>query len=207
MAAADPCLLLELPPELRNHIYEFVLVSPDEALIMKNSSSPALLRTCRQIREEASSLYYGQNIFLITNAESLCIQWLASVPAKMRAHIKTMRLYTNCRSSGHEAARYKRRLLTSLYSTISRMSSATEISLEVFLKLDNAMKPVWTARSYELHYNYCKRSRCPSSCYMRVQLLTPHRMTYLDPIACALGAVRILSCWNDLFCFPNGLGA
>ncbi|KAK5121497.1 hypothetical protein LTR85_005330 [Meristemomyces frigidus] len=136
MAAANACPFLELPPELRTRIYELVLVSPDERLIMKDEPSPALLRTCRQIRTDASSLYYAQNTFLITNAESLCIAWLTSLPPKMRAHIRTLRMHTNCRLSDKPAADYKRELLSRLYSTIRQKGLGAGLTLEVFLELD-----------------------------------------------------------------------
>lgn len=84
------CLFLQvLPRETRDHIYSFVLVSenlsdkssvyvasPDPSVFpaepaqqdfptIKYGLSPALLRTCRQIYEEASAVLYGNNIFYI----------------------------------------------------------------------------------------------------------------------------------------------
>lgn len=58
------CHLLNLPGELRNHIYEMVVVEPDRVEITSEGpGEPPLLRTCRQIRREAGSLYYRSNIF------------------------------------------------------------------------------------------------------------------------------------------------
>ncbi|KAK6391613.1 hypothetical protein LTR65_004448 [Meristemomyces frigidus] len=153
MAQQRPCLLLELPPELRNRIFESVLVSQDEELILENQPSPALLRTCRQIRDEASSLYYAQP-FLLTNAEKLCIPWLASVPPKMRNRIKTIRMYTKCCLSGRAAAKYKAGLQYDLYRIMHRRRLGMGITLEVFLELDRKSSPIWTADPMK---QYCKQ--------------------------------------------------
>lgn len=59
-------LLDKLPAELRNDIYSLVLISGDPIDVedMKSiHARTALLRTCRQVREEASGLFYGDNTF------------------------------------------------------------------------------------------------------------------------------------------------
>lgn len=58
------CHLLKLPGELRNRIYELVIVEKGRLKITaKGPGQPALLRTCRQIRREAGTIYYGSNDF------------------------------------------------------------------------------------------------------------------------------------------------
>ncbi|KAK3617716.1 hypothetical protein LTR56_025093 [Elasticomyces elasticus] len=59
--------LLDLPPELRNAIYEYVLVLEQPIIITKTSkwTQLGLLRVCKQIRHEAASLYYNANKFRI----------------------------------------------------------------------------------------------------------------------------------------------
>ena len=61
-----PKKFLELPPEIRNKIYGFSLLY--ETPITGITSVPAigLLRTCKQIHEEASSILYGENCFTFT---------------------------------------------------------------------------------------------------------------------------------------------
>ncbi|KAI7239228.1 hypothetical protein KC330_g2019 [Hortaea werneckii] len=62
VAAAEsnqkPCGLLELPPELRNNIYELCFESViDDKCVEFNAPTPpefAILQTCRQIRDEAT---------------------------------------------------------------------------------------------------------------------------------------------------------
>lgn len=64
---------LRLPPELRNRIYEDLLVSEEvvgvTSLGYHQWTPPSLLHTCHQIRSEASKLYYAANIFQI------CSRW------------------------------------------------------------------------------------------------------------------------------------
>ncbi|KAF7192719.1 hypothetical protein HII31_05945 [Pseudocercospora fuligena] len=52
----QPCYLLELAPELRNRIYEDVLVENKRVPINKGLRPPALLHTCKQVRDEATKL-------------------------------------------------------------------------------------------------------------------------------------------------------
>ncbi|KAI4680403.1 uncharacterized protein J4E84_008051 [Alternaria hordeiaustralica] len=67
--------LLTIPAELRNQIYEYLLVEDEPILIAGSSQddtaiktgsfsgSPAILQTCRQIYHEAIGVLYGHNIF------------------------------------------------------------------------------------------------------------------------------------------------
>ena len=57
----EPCGLLELPPELRNNIYEFCFepVVNDKRTSFNAPTPPefAILQTCRQIHDEAMQIY------------------------------------------------------------------------------------------------------------------------------------------------------
>ena len=68
-------LLLMLPAELRNRIYEMVLLRPEVINLVyldprrlkhleHEVAQPSLTRTCHQIREETLPIFYGQNVFL-----------------------------------------------------------------------------------------------------------------------------------------------
>ncbi|KAK5121087.1 hypothetical protein LTR85_005571 [Meristemomyces frigidus] len=62
-ASSDPVVkskLLSLPPELRTAIYEYALVE-GEIDVTLDWRPPALLQACRQIRKEASGMYYDKN--------------------------------------------------------------------------------------------------------------------------------------------------
>ncbi|KAK5692980.1 hypothetical protein LTR97_010456 [Elasticomyces elasticus] len=75
MAAIDSaptqnCLFFKLPAELRNRVYEHVLLFKHEEFILaKRQPPPPILRTCSQIRSEGSIMYYGSNVFVISKAE------------------------------------------------------------------------------------------------------------------------------------------
>ena len=63
---AQDAPLLNIPPELRNRIYHLVLIKkgrvdePDDTV-----SLPPLLRTCQQIFNEASQIYFANNKFTV----------------------------------------------------------------------------------------------------------------------------------------------
>lgn len=72
MAKSPEPPLLKLPAELRNRIYEMVLLDATTTHVTTAKAkpdwhSPGLLRTCHQIRSEASSIYYAVNIFRVSS--------------------------------------------------------------------------------------------------------------------------------------------
>jgi hypothetical protein len=61
----QPVSLLNLPSELRIMIYRYALHSPNTIQIdCDNFMQPALLRTNRQMRAEATEIYYWENKFV-----------------------------------------------------------------------------------------------------------------------------------------------
>ena len=61
-------LLSKLPGELRNKIYRYVLLQEAiEIQLAPIYEKTNLLRTCSQIRKEASAIFFSENIFVITN--------------------------------------------------------------------------------------------------------------------------------------------
>lgn len=117
--AVQHSFLLRLPAELRNIIYELTLVidrpihvynncTCDKLRLKKQSRpkskgcpycgknkglpSPALLRTCRRLRSDASSLYYGSNSFQCRGElETLC-RWLKAIGPEQTTMIREIRL-------------------------------------------------------------------------------------------------------------------
>ncbi|KAK3628219.1 hypothetical protein LTR56_018733 [Elasticomyces elasticus] len=67
MASSGAWTLLTLPSEMRNRIYREVL-NGDEIEISSTDKflpiEPAVLRTCRQARNEALAIYYKENTFV-----------------------------------------------------------------------------------------------------------------------------------------------
>lgn len=58
--------LLELSGELRNRIYEYALCGRRRVHITRDSfDEPPLLRACKRMREEASSIEYCGNLFSV----------------------------------------------------------------------------------------------------------------------------------------------
>lgn len=58
------CALLELAAELRNRIYELVLVSEVPINVTRQLfKEPPLLTACHQVRNETLQIYYDRNIF------------------------------------------------------------------------------------------------------------------------------------------------
>ncbi|KAK5119921.1 hypothetical protein LTR85_007247 [Meristemomyces frigidus] len=91
---AQESKLLSIPPELRNGIYGYVLLSknnieiPDTGKLVR----PALLKTCRQITEEATSIYYALNAFHAYQVSSLAgpIRWASHLTARARCSVKSV---------------------------------------------------------------------------------------------------------------------
>ncbi|KAK4891701.1 hypothetical protein LTR27_009709 [Elasticomyces elasticus] len=54
---------LALPPELRNRIYEYVLIDPNKISVDANLQIPPLLHVSRQVKTEASGIWYWGNHF------------------------------------------------------------------------------------------------------------------------------------------------
>lgn len=65
--------LLDLPPELRNYIYDLTLPShpviTSKARPRRWKTAPALLAVCSQIRSEALSMYYNSREFRFTSSQ------------------------------------------------------------------------------------------------------------------------------------------
>jgi len=55
-----PTPILDLPPELRNRIWEDAMSVSENPINTYFVTPPALLRTCRQIRNEASGIFWSQ---------------------------------------------------------------------------------------------------------------------------------------------------
>ena len=93
---APRCRLLELPPELRNRIYELVLPINRDILVHERwHVALNLLATCRQTRSEGSSIYFGRNTFHVDYSE--CIQWLKHLDIQARHLVR--RVATGCSGS------------------------------------------------------------------------------------------------------------
>jgi len=101
--------LLSIPAELRNEIYEHVLVDDEPVLLVENiedsvikargfAGNSAILQTCRQIYHEAIGILYGQNVFrcnwevlvecdyvntVIFDPMETCHQWMQDIGSSL----------------------------------------------------------------------------------------------------------------------------
>ena len=84
------CKFIELPAELRNRIYRLALLEPDAIKINDSSTpqEPSLLSACRQIRQEAISIYYGENHFELQVADldpTTAQKWLSGSTLRLKS--------------------------------------------------------------------------------------------------------------------------
>lgn len=90
--------LLKLPAELRNRIYHEALAgsspSPNIFHLSKESMEPPLLTTSRQIRTEASGIFYA-NTILQFNDPAVCVRRLSTLPPKSVELIPELRYDTS----------------------------------------------------------------------------------------------------------------
>lgn len=84
LASPGPtCRLFALPAELRNKIYGYVVYKPDGVQVyfskghVTGDLKPALSSTCRQIRDEATAVYYEVNVvrFFISTIRNPPCPW------------------------------------------------------------------------------------------------------------------------------------
>ena len=79
-APSEPSRLLELAPEIRNHIFQYVLVSDEPVKVSVQLFTrrgrtlrrllmlPGLINACKQLRHETQTIFFNENTFEITNA-------------------------------------------------------------------------------------------------------------------------------------------
>lgn len=63
-----PLTFLDLPGEIRNHIYQLLLVIPSISIPRPLGSDPhiypQILSVCRRVHDEAEQILYGSNVFI-----------------------------------------------------------------------------------------------------------------------------------------------
>jgi len=103
---------LSLPPEIRNNVYELLVIKEDPIRVCSPRYAPSsfsvLLRLNKQINTEASTLFYCKNRFILgngpwgstslANAHGLKA-FLKRVPKKYLAHITDVVVEIHCRQN------------------------------------------------------------------------------------------------------------
>lgn len=145
--------LLSLPSELRNTIYELVLVSEKRIKIYdkanKDCRPPAVLQACHQLRHEAGAIYYGGNIFKIRaiwndeakedqdvwfdSCDSFFAQWLASIGPDSRAGLRKVHIHDTYHESEEVKAKIARR------RTVLKAAQVDIDKAEIYIELARTM--------------------------------------------------------------------
>ncbi|KAI7222028.1 hypothetical protein KC333_g1371 [Hortaea werneckii] len=117
--------LLDLPPELRNSIYTYVLATDDVIQIPASGkrTRPPLLQVCQQITADATLLYYSCNKFNISAGKRLKIlrRWILSLEEKERKCLGTV---TVTREVNDKTAVMVARFATEIMQTDDRKKQA-----------------------------------------------------------------------------------
>lgn len=108
----------KLPPELRNNIYDLALPQEREITLVRTCKDdpwqpPALLQVCRQLRSEASSMFYSSVGFKVFYWSHLAVM-LANLRAQDRSLISRIYLFGKYvedeDEASKEASRFRRML-------------------------------------------------------------------------------------------------
>ncbi|KAK4494819.1 hypothetical protein PRZ48_014175 [Zasmidium cellare] len=91
MAEDTDSPLLNLPPELRNNIYELVFTN---TTINFNTTAtrrpPSLLLSCKQIYTEAVTVYYAEATFVSNEPQKAIIAHIQTLPPKSRKALRNV---------------------------------------------------------------------------------------------------------------------
>lgn len=103
-ATASPSALLELPKSIKDKIYHYALIA-DRPLDFDKKAfliQYALLNTCTQVRKEATPIFFGENVFVISNIESESTNFLKAADGTLKKLLIdiaiTKRVRTKCKN-------------------------------------------------------------------------------------------------------------
>ena len=98
--AETACLLLDIPAELRNRIYDLVLNTQPSDMIEvddRHFQEPNLLQTCRQIRQEASPIFHAQCFKLRAGTMHFDPQLQHWIRTKVNSELRTLHYSGGCK--------------------------------------------------------------------------------------------------------------
>jgi len=110
MAFEQPPPFLRLSPELRNRIYDELLLQKQDGLFhpTERLTCPPILNVCRQVREECSGIFYGNTTFQFDNP-GVCIRFLLQPSHKHREMIQE--IWYDCSETCSNPASWRRAFL------------------------------------------------------------------------------------------------
>ncbi|KAK5121500.1 hypothetical protein LTR85_005333 [Meristemomyces frigidus] len=139
--------LLDLPPELRNWIYEAILIEPDPITVarpplFRDWAAHPLLHTCRLIRNEASQIYWSSNTFVPDSVADIdrMVAWLVMIGPRQYHMMRKM--FLNDRYYLRET---KAKMAIRAYSN-SLVYAGIHIAQKVFYIhafVDSLREPIW----------------------------------------------------------------
>jgi len=103
----DHSPLHDLPPEIRNRIWQYAVFEPEDVLIKQPTyqraswMQPGITRTCKQIRQETLHMFYACNTFVAkmhpctgqgSRGHNKTIKWLRRTKQEYHALIAGLRL-------------------------------------------------------------------------------------------------------------------
>lgn len=94
-----PLVFLSLPLEARLRIYKYLLVCKPQVITHCRPATeypitPSILRTCKQIHNEASSILYMKNTFLIADPERN-LKWLEQIGRRNLKLLSSIRIFVD----------------------------------------------------------------------------------------------------------------
>lgn len=118
--------LLGIAPELRNHIYSYVVASQDGI----SNAQPALFATCRQIRNEGLGLFYTDHISVFNHdtAPNEVVAWTSAIGEAHASREKHFRIICSHHGGNNPAK------LTTVFNTNLKHGVAAGTSLYPKLK-------------------------------------------------------------------------
>jgi hypothetical protein len=184
-----------LAAELRNRIYTYVLVDDilvEKGMIMVSQDPifqacrpPALLHTCRQVRKEASGIYFSQNAFTVipnrsgkedTSEQSLVtwLQVLGVVQIALLRDVKVDDYYRSCELEAKCSLKVIRDSLTEAGIGMKRGAVAVEVrvpGLNMYARI-----PPWMKRNISESgcVSWGARKRQKRECSMRTGRARAH---------------------------------
>ena len=175
MAATTECMLLAIPPELRNRIYDEVLISSYKIGLTNTEEErtwrcPALLQTCTQIRREAAGIYYSRNTFVISHHsgrfpasqdahETSCgrdvVGWCQTIGQAVASMLRKLFLDDTCHDNDEEA-----KLALARYRTVLAAAAVPFTECLLFIERDSAewdLGAQWLGSVGSLEPHWCRR--------------------------------------------------
>ncbi|KAK4956837.1 hypothetical protein LTR10_006365 [Elasticomyces elasticus] len=136
--------------ELRNNIYELVLLSED-TIDIRTESQPALAKTCRQIREECIQIYYSRSKFEFVTASARddaldgIANWLGRIGSDHCRALRTIKVKTGVPNGlmlDNQDSSHQKTPWAKMVRRMKELGVTAGLAIDVELQQE-PFKPVW----------------------------------------------------------------